>query len=426
MVFAAGLALFALYEVGLDAYALATYTFVPLLACPLGAYLIARDREHGLSAVAATTPVDPTSLLLGRLTALSTLLVGGLALTLPVLYALTETVAPGAFRAALPLVGWGLLVGLVSLLVGSIVGYAKTGPSTGALSVGFGIVVAWVVIAVQRHRFLAWADSETELAVIQAILHANPLTWALEAEHPAAVGVVANHSETAAGLALLLVPLALALGAVALGLQHMDGWLEQPLQHPAALALLAASVLGAGVFLATWDYARPTPPTEVPSDAQSGQAGNLTVRLEADPKAPWKGATPIGVTLTLVGPPNATVTLEELVLSGPNLTVNHQLQVPKNIQLDEIRTDRGHHATENETHGTGELKLQANATPQRVASLVPLAATVTVAGNETTLTTTLEGSVWGTPIVPPLAAAGVPLAVLAWTAWKAPRRWNRW
>lgn len=426
LAFAGLLALFALAEAGTDAYALATYIFFPLLVCPLAAQRVAADREHGVTAVTATTPVDRASFLLAKLTALSILLLVGLALTLPLLYALTETTAPGAFRAALPLVGWGVLVGFVSLVVGLAIGYAKTGPSTGALSVGFGLVIAWFIVAVQRHRFVAWADGELELAVIQAVLHANPMTWALEAEHPAAVGVVANHVDIATGLVLLVPLLALGLGAIALGLQHWDGWLEHPARHPLAVVLLAVSVLGTGALLATWDYARPAPPTDLPSEASRGQAGDLHIRLEADQEGAWRSSTPLVLQLTIAGPPNATVTLEQLALTGSEMTVRHDLATPTEISLDEIRDGHGRYAPENQTYGTGELTVRANATPHRIAKLLPLTAHVTLDGKETTLATDLSAFDWQTPTTPLLLAGGIPLAVLAPSARIAKRRWNRW
>lgn len=426
LAFAGLFAVFALAEAGTDAYALATYLFLPLLVCPLAAQRVAADREHGVTAVTATTPADRASFLFAKLFALSILLFVALALTLPLLYALTETVAPGAFQAALPLVGWGLLVGFVSLVVGLAIGYAKTGPSTGALSAGFGLVIAWFIVAVQRHRFLAWADSETELAVIQAVLHANPMTWALEAEHPAAVGVVANHVDIATGLVLLVPLFALGLGALALGLQHWDGWLEHPARHPVAVVLLAASVLGAGAILATWDYARPAPPTDRPSEASRGQAGDLHAWLEADQEGAWRASTPLVLRFTVAGPPNATVTLEHLALSGSEMTVRHDLEAPAEIPLDEIRDGHGRYAPENRTYGTGELTVRASATPHRIATLIPLTAHLTIDGNETTLATDLSAFDWQTPRTPVLLAGGLPLALLAPSALIGQRRWNRW
>jgi hypothetical protein len=423
---AGGFAVFALAELGPGGYAAGTYLFLPLLVGPLAAQRVAGDRERGLAAVAATTPLDRTSYLLGRALGLLALLVAAVALTLPGLYALTETVAPGAFRAALPLAGWALLVGTVSLLAGLAVGYAATGPSTRALSTAGGLVAVWFLLAAQRRRILSWADGATERQVLEAVVHASPMTWALEAEHPAALGVVDGHLELARGLGLLAPGLVVALGALALGLQHLDGWFERPLRRPVALGLLVVGLAGVGAALAAADTPRPPAGPAEPAPAEPTPAGDVNVSLQVDAREAWRPSTDLGVELTLAGPPNATVHVEELALGGPHLDVEHGLATPSAVSLDEVREGHGRVAPEDEAVGLGELAVDARATPDRVADLFLVRAEVTVDGDRTTAQARTSLADWALPAGALLGAVGGPLAAAGGLAVLAPRRWNRW
>ncbi len=426
LLFAGAFALFAVVEAGAEIYVLATYVFLPMLAAPLAAHRMAGDRERGLARVTATTPIDTAVFLTGKLIALHLLLVASLALTLPILYALTETMAPGAFHNALPFLGWALLTGTLSILVGLLIGYAKQGASAAALSIAFSTVIAWAFLATQRHRFLAWADNETELAVIQAILHLSPMTWALEADQPAAVGLVSHHHDLALGLVLLLIPILGALAAIALGLQHLDGWLADPTRHPFAILLLATSLIGAGTALALFDYSRPDEGGPDVPDEHTAGIGEMDVAFEASRSQPWEAQTPLFIELNVQGPPNATVTLQELTLEGPHITARHMLEMPTQLHLDEIQEGRGQTAPQNGTYGTATLSFDATATPHRIASMLSLQAHLQLDGNDTTLTTRLNAFDWEHPITPTLAAASAPFALTATTALVLPRRLNRW
>jgi hypothetical protein len=247
----------------------------------------------------------------------------------------------------------------------------------------------------------------------------------LEAEHPGAVGVVANHLDIATGLLTLVPLLLLALAAITLGIQHLDGWLAPP-AHPFAIGLLVAAVLWASALLTTWDYARPNPPDEISPDASRTQAGDLHVHLEVDREAPWRAPTPLTAVLTVTGPPNATVTLKDLTFTGPHVTVTHDLATPTTIHLERIEQGDGRIAPDNETYGIGTLTLEATATPHRISTLIPMIATVTLDGHQATLASDLPAFDWATPATPALAAAAIPLALAGATAAIAPRRWNRW
>lgn len=425
LVLAGLLGLFAALEAGVDAYVLATYLVLPLFLCPLAAQRVAADREEALTAVQATTPLTRGEFLLGKIVALGILLAASLALTLPLLYALTETLAPGSFQSALPLVAWGGLVGGVAIVVGLLVGYSTPG-TTGALSIAFGVVFAWVLLPALSDRLLDAVETETGLQIVRAVLHASPLTWALEAKQTNAVDVLAGHTELAIGLAGLLLALLVVLGAIALGLQRFDGWVEHPARHPLAIAFLALGLLGAAATLAMVQDPPAQPDQGVPSDAGDARIGDLHVNLDPDRDIEWRAETPLAVELTIAGPPNATVQLTRLELGGPNLTVHHDLDVPTTVELTEIREGHGTFAPEGETYGVASLEFQATATPHRITTGFLLEADVGINGNETVLATGVTAFDWGTPGRPALLGGGLPLAIGLGAAIVVPRRANRW
>jgi hypothetical protein len=416
------LAAFCLHEAGIPVFARAVYLFAPLLMAPLAAQEVAGDRERGLSRVHATTPATRGEILGGRLVTLTVVLAVAVAGTLPVLYALTGTISPTAFRAGLPLVGWALLVGSASTVAGLLVGYATSGSSTRGLSVAFGLVTVWLVTAMQRRRLLAWAQGETQRNIVEGLLHANPLTWALEAEHPVALAAVANHADHATGLALLLAAGLTALAAIAIGLQHTDGWRENPLRPSLALAVVIAAAIAGGGLLATWDTPPPSPPeTEAPSRAT---VGTLQASLEASTPTAWTTQTPLVVHVGLTGPPNTTATVQGLQLDSQNLVLNTSTKLPQTVDFDGS-TESGEHG-DREPTAAATFDLEATATAQRIADTATLRANLTVDDNQTRLATQLHGLDWQPPTLAVLASGLGPLVLLAGGAIAIPRRFNRW
>lgn len=266
------LGVFALSEDATDLYLSLVYLHLPLLFTPLGAYRGARCRERGLAAVATTTPSSLSSTLLGKLLALGALLLVGLAVSVPTSALL---VAPETSQIASilgPMLAWGTLLGAVAIVVGLLVGYARAKSPRSAVTLAFVVFLGWLVLGLQRKALLAWADSAMETQLLQAVLHASPLVWALEASGEGTLGLAASHQM--AGLVVLGGSGLLALVSVVVGLQHADGWLPLPEAHPVALVLVAVAVLAVVGALATWDY----PPPDVPGL----QVGQGEVGADAD------------------------------------------------------------------------------------------------------------------------------------------------
>lgn len=409
----AALAIFALAEGVPDAHVIATFLFVPSLACPLAAYTVAVDRERGHAEVAATTPLTSAERLLGRLLGLSVLLVFFVLATAPVLYAWTEPVTAGGFHAAAGLLAWSLTVGLVAVLAGLALGHAIQRISTRAVSAGFGMVLVWLLLAVQRRRVLGWAEEGLGRAASETVLALDPLAWALEADHPAAIGPVPSHGAMLADLLLLAAPLALAVALLALGVQHADihtRSTERPLPTVALVGVLVT--LGWTATLVSF----PPPPLEVPQGGGAGDAGELEASLHTeDGSRVWGATTPLTLRLDLAGPANTTVVIHELELTSPGLSIGHELATPLEVTLEP-----GPEA------GRAEVPFEATAHPHRVADRFPVQATIDLDGVQVETRAQVDAHDWRTAEESVLAAAGLPLAAVAGVVALGPRRWNRW
>jgi hypothetical protein len=411
---AAGAGLFALAEAGPRVFTYPVFLVLPALACPLAAARVAADREQGMNRVEASSPLSPAEALAGRLAAFLILLSAAVLLALPVLYALTEPVAEGAFAASLGLAAWALVVGIASLLVGVLVGHLHGGSSTGALSMGSAIVLAWLLVADQRHRLLGLADEGPQAFVTEVIVKADPIAWAFQTQHATALGPQGNHVTALLSLFALVAFLFLITVALVLGTQHRyhDRLLSLPW---IASATLGVGLAGLVLTLAVVSLPAPLPEPGPPSDPD----GELRLQLDAAARDRWDRSTPLEIELRITGPINRSLTLEELELASPHLALDHDLATPAEIGLDEPADP------EAET-GLAQLETTATARPTRLASTFLIEATASFEGETVQARTETDATDWVTPAAGVLPATLLPVLLTACLFVFGPRRWNRW
>lgn len=418
--------LFAITQAALELYTPAIYLFLPMLMAPLAAHRIARDRERDLSAVHATTPMGSADVLLGKVVALFLLLALAMGATLPMLYVMTAQAATGAFIQLIPLVAWGAAIGTVSMLVGLLIGYARLANSVGALSTAFVVVLLWFLLPLQRGRLYGWADSMAELRVIRALLHASPFTWALDALATGAAYLDPAHASSLVGLAILLVPLALGLGALALGWQHMDGWHPRALARPVASCLLAASLVATGALLWAWDHPAPGGPTQHGEPVADQLAGDVRLQLGFETHEPWSTSTPGTLHITFIGEPNATVRLTSLTFTSANLTVQTEVDLPREIHLDQPIPSRGQPHVEGDQAGHAALQIPVTLVLHRLDQQPAIETHLTLDGTSATVTTTHRAWDHRLPLAASMLTGGATLVVVAGAAVLVPRRLNTW
>lgn len=273
---------------------------LPLGMAPLAADQIARDRERGVEALLATTPSARTQVLLARLVGLLAVLGVSLLGATIVVYLLAH--ALGGVPPGLVLVhaAWGMVIGLFSATAGALVGYARGSTAQASLSAALAVVVVWLLLAVKRSTLLGLAGSTRELEILQAVVHASPLTWALEARRGGAFLLAGGHWSLMGGLSLVSAMLVLGLVAVALDRARTPGRPWRLRDGHVARLLLALSLVAAGVTLALWSYPTPGDPAMV-----AGSEDQLGIDPTERPDVPVVPLAAGGV-LTLVASGVAT------------------------------------------------------------------------------------------------------------------------
>lgn len=406
-------ALFSLTQASLKLYTPAVYLLAPLLMAPVGAYRVARDRDRDVAALNATTPLRPGEVVLGKALGLALLWTLALAATTPLLYVLASQAATGAFLQLAPLLGWGLVLGLVGLLAGLIVGHVQGGDATSALAWAFGLVLAWIALALQRGRVLALASDEAQLAIARGFVHLSPLTWAIEALHPDAAFLRGGHLGLLLGLALLVLPLALGLASLAVGLQHLDGWRTDPRERPRALAGLAIAVAAMAIVLTAWSYPQPlSGQPRVGMEASQTQIGDTQVRFVLEDESPWSKDTAARAHLMFHGEPNATLELDRVTLEAEHVRFEIGSAFPDRVGLDE--------------EGRASVDVPLRLTPQRLVAQTTARANLTLDGQPASLESPLSPRTIAVPVGGSVLTGLASLGVAATAAIIVPRRLNRW
>lgn len=406
-------ALFSLTQASLKLYTPAVYLLAPLLMAPVGAHRVARDRDRDVAALSATTPLRPSEVLLGKVLGLGVLWGLSLAATAPLLYVLTSQAATGAFLQLSPLLAWGLVLGLVGLLAGLVVGYVQGGDASSAVAWAFGLVLAWIVLALQRGRVYALASNETQFAIVQGVVHLSPLTWAIEALHPDAAFLRGDHVGLLAGLALLMAPLAVGLASLAAGLQHHDGWRPNLREHRRALTGLAIALAGFAILLGAWSYPQPVPgKPHVGVGASQAHAADTQIQFVLEDESPWSKHTAATAHFTFHGKPNATLSLDGFTLAAEPVYLELRSQVPEIVSLDE--------------NGRAQVQVPVGLTPERLVDQTTARANFTLEGQPASLDAPLSPRGIAIPLGTSILTGVAPLGVAATAAIIVPRRLNRW
>lgn len=266
MAIATAIALFAVLEAGPGVYAPLVYFGLPLGLTPVCAYRVAQERERGLEAVLATTPSRPGLLLVGRLAAWATVLAVALLATASIVPLLVGPSLATSLDPILPFLAWGSVLGVSSIVAGLLVGHLWGDTEQQALAAALALAASWIVLATKRAAILSLAGSETQARVLLGIVHASPLTWALEAEAGAPWALVEQHWRLLGGLGLLALVGLFALAVVVVARGHGRGGERWWARGFPAVAL-AVALLGTLALLGTVESTTPAPVAEAPHSA---------------------------------------------------------------------------------------------------------------------------------------------------------------
>lgn len=395
------------------------YLFAPLLACPVVAGWVLRARETGREEVLATTPITRGQTLLARTLAALLLTPLMVAATLPILYAASVAAAPGAFLDLLVYPAWAVSIGTAAATVGLLLGHLTPGRPRLGLALAFFTTFVWLVFG------MGLGGTPNPPLGVAVVRRLSPLSHAVHASN---IGPLASPVE------LLMVPLAYAavalalLAPVSLGLQHASGWARPFTARPVPVAAAIAVLALAGAGVASWT-------------APEGEVMHLTSRLEQQtedlwfevnprplpPGETWRQGTPFPIQLTVIGPPNGTVTLEDLRLTSDRAAFHGPAGLPETMVLDDVGPD--HRRAWNATGGpagSNQSTFVLETAPREVFTYAEVDLVVVLAGQDHRFEVFIraldwhvdEGSLWAG-----LVATGLPL--LAATRW-LPRRWNLW
>lgn len=404
---------------GLEAPTTVPYLFAPALVCPLAAHRVLRDREGGMADVLATSPLTRGEELLAKTLAVLALTPLAVVASLPVLYAVSLHAAPGAFVDLLDRALWALSIGTTAASVGLLLGHSTPQRPRLGLGLAFGTVLVWFFLAT------VFGNTPNPPLVMSLLRRLSPVSYAV---HAVVSGPLLLGGGLLAALPLTLGAWALALAApLALGLQHAADWHRPP--PTGALLLVAAVWLVGAAALVPWSAPEFAP--EKATYEAEGYHGEVWGSLETSrfgaPDAQWGPTTKRYPQLTLVGPPNASLEIDEIALHSAQIDFEDPTHVPDRVDLDEIVED--HRRRWNETGGpagTATINLTVEAHPRGLFNRAPTEVLVSIDGQEEVYSIDYVGDVWRvepTPILAATAAAVLPLLVA--TRW-LPRRWNRW
>lgn len=399
------------------------YLFAPTLLVPIAAHRVLEDPASGMTAVHATTPMTRGESLAAKALAVGLLTPLAVLVSLPVLYASLVSTAPGALLDLWAHPAWALSIGTTAASVGLLIGHLT--PDSPRLGVGlaFGIVLVWMLFGLGLGKT---PNPPLWLAVLRRL---SPVSYAIQAVGdgpllvgPALLGVL--PLTLAAWALALLVP-------VSLGLQHAGGW-HTPLRgQPRALAAAVLLLVLGATALVPWQVPETTPPEHKASVEDYHGHGDLWLTARLDPfdlpDPPWTQGVQRHTRLTLVGEPNATVQLEQVVPESQKIRFESANNLPRRVDLDRIVED--HERRVDETGGpvgTAQLNLTFRAYPRQLFNHAPTELTVAIDGQAKHYQLAYQSRYWKVDRGPVLVATvltAIPLA--AATRW-LPGRWNGW
>jgi hypothetical protein len=402
------------------------YYLFPLLQCPYAAHRVLADSDHGMAGVLAATPLKRGEMLIAQLASQLVVSLAAVAVTLPVLVGLFAGMAPNAVGTALVHVPWALAIAGASASLGLVVGHLTSRHPRLGLAIAFVLVGVWFVAGVNLN------DIQGQRSLAMFLGKLSPYTY-VDLARPL-------RPIPAGGLGFLVGPLLLALTALsclepaAVGLGNPSGWGPSPGSHPATAVLLGGVLLASGGLLAAWS------PPETAGEEDSGfpievtqhrLRWSVTLTPGEEPGKLWRGAwgddTPLRLSMTIRGPPNATLSIDNLTLTSEKIDFEPVDPLPDRIVLDSIQeaSDDAPPGT-NETVGVETVEVLWTATPTELFQRVPVTLSLDIEGQPTHFDMTLTTSDWRYETLPVLAGvlatSTSSIAALRWL----PSRWNRW
>jgi hypothetical protein len=401
------------------------YYLFPLLQCPYAAHRVLADSDHGMAGVLAATPLKRGEMLIAQLASQLVVSLAAVAVTLPVLAGLFAGMAPNAVGTALVHVPWALAIAGASASFGLVVGHLTSRRPRLGLAIAFVLVGVWFVAGVKLN------DIQGQRSLAMFLGKLSPYTY---------VDLAGSlRPIPAGGLGFLVGPLLLALTAqaclapAAVGLRNPSGWAPSPGSHPATAVLLGGVLLASGGLLAAWS----PPETETPAGAelpievtQHRLRWSVTLIPGEEPGKlgrAWGDDTPLRLSMTIVGPPNATLSIDNLTLTSEKIDFEPVDPLPDRIVLDRIQeaSDDAPPGT-NETVGVETVGVLWTATPTELFQQAPVTLSLAIEGQPTHFDMSLSASGWRYETLPALAGvlatSTSSIAALRWL----PSRWNRW
>lgn len=410
-----------------------TYLFMPVFLLPLGVGLATRDRRHGLARLQATTPVTPGEMLTGKAVSLAALATGVVLATLPLYLAALSPLPTIALLQATPHLGWAILLGTGAGAAGLLLGFLLPGHPRLALSGSFLMVITWFVVGINRAQVIAAPDAPTRWVAL-LLVNTDPFAWAAQAVHGKAGGGILFEGSHALALGLVaLTGLWLLVCTILVGsLQHAEGWHGlRPARWRPLISLLAL-VLVSGGTLAAWTPLEPAPREHDIGQPQERVVEELWVEFGLWKEGPglggWTQRQTMELALAVVGPPNATVILEEVVLQHPHLTIEGlEAATPTTLRLSKVVNSPPPDSPFGPgSYGVNTTRLPVVVETHRALERYPrldLQLRFDRFDIEAEVPLLVE---WDIPVTATLATTGAALVAVAGCARWLPRRWNRW
>lgn len=314
-------------------------SFAPLLLLPLAALRATEDRKTGLAGVQATIPTSVRTVFAAKAVSLFLIWLAVMAGAGVVLALLVSSAVTEVWVQIRGLLVWGFLGGVVSLSAGLLVGYLSAGRRVLAVALSASLGLVWLVSSIT----VGYTPGAQGTGPLRWLSLTGPLAWMpseIQAARPAPSSLADGNllAATLLGAAYLGVA-----SWVATGHQTLGGWQEGrgPWRGITAIALILPLIAAPAVAGILEPQHAPRPDAfklEHHGDQHSFRMG-LDPLAEDRPFLIASKEFDARLNLRIYGPPNDTVRIDDLTVTGNGLTFRVDEDFPKTYRLDNVQQD---------------------------------------------------------------------------------------
>lgn len=423
-------------EDGFNGFFFLTYLALPLFFAPLAASQTARDHANGLIDLHGAGPARPLEVITGRSLGLLALLVLCVAVTTPVyLVALSPASAWGLVEG-LNVVGFGVLVGLASILIGTLVAIVLGVRKHLAQSGTFVLVGVWISLG-PSHEALVTAASGGAGWPLRFLLVSSPFAWALGADGLGPL-LVEDSGQLALALLLLAAGVAGAISVLVAGKRSILSPNERSAKRRRVGATAVIAVTMAA--LALWFPLSPLEEHTFPETVQTPDGHSVDIQLYRSwpgygnsqrlPMAPWSEEMHGALAVEIRGRPNETVTIHGVEMRSRGISfAGADEDTPKRLFLSPVENrdpSEEESGKAGQRFGYGETEFPFSMEPEGLTHKFPRVAVDIVLDGERASFAFTVWSRWVMPTGATVTTAIVTALILAASARVLPSRWNAW